>query len=298
MHPPQFDYHRAETVAEARSLLEAHADRDPRLLAGGHSLVPEMKTGRTAPGVVVDIGGVDSLEGVTFEDDETIIGALTTYAALLEEPTLGERHPVLADALGEIGDPQVRNRGTVGGNLAQAEPAADLPAAVLAARATVVAVGDDGDREIRAREFFRGKRETALERDEILARVRLPRADRGESAYVRKTHPASGWASVGAAAALECEDGRVRSARVAATGVADRALRLESVEDALAGEPVDGSSLRAVAARATDDVAPEDARSDLHASGEYRRAILPTYVERALETAVDRALGRTGGDTA
>lgn len=302
MYPPQFDYHRAGSLEDARSLLEEHVDRDPRLLAGGHSLIPELKNGRAEAGVLVDVGGIDDLEGVTVDDGETVIGALTTYADLLEHPELGARHPALTDAVAEIGDLQVRNRGTIGGNLAQAEPAADLPAAILAAGATVVAHGSHGEREIPADEFFRGERKTALEADEVLTRVRLPAADPGggdgTSAYVRKTHPASGWASLGVAAALELEEGTVRTARLAATGVTERATRLESVEAALAGEPLEAAAIETAAERAADDLDPGELRSDLHASGEYRANLLPTYVERALERAADRAgRGSAGGET-
>ncbi|WP_255169618.1 FAD binding domain-containing protein [Natrononativus amylolyticus] len=293
MYPPRFDYHRATSLEEARSLLAEHADRDPRLLAGGHSLIPALKTDRTTADVLVDLGGIDDLEGVTTEPNETIVGALTTYADLLEASELAERHPVLTDALAEVGDLQVRNRGTLGGNLAQAEPAADLPAAVLAANATIVAHGSGGEREIRADEFFRGERETALETGEVLTRVRLPAApasdaDRTAGAYVRKTHPASGWASLGVAVVLECEGESVREARLAATGVTDRAIRLESVEDALAGEPLESATVAAAAERAAVGIEPDELRSDLHVSGEYRAGLVPVYVERALERAAKR----------
>lgn len=285
MYPPDCDYYRAGDVNEALDLLADHAAADPALFAGGQGLVTDMKTGEAAPGVLVDISGIDRLRGIEAVDTGVTVGALTRHADLAVSGTLRERVPVLARAADHVADRQVRNRGTLGGNLAEADPAADLPAAVLAADATLVLEGQGGERTVDTREFFEGDGATALDDREVLTAVRLAPAD--GSAYVRKTHPATGYAAVGVAAAVEVADGGVTDARVAVTGVTDRARRLRSVEAAL----TDGDDVSRAAERATGDIDAERLLGDAHFSGDYRRRVLPTYVERALDAAVDRAGG-------
>lgn len=308
MFPPAFDYHRAGSIDEALDLLAGAADRDPRLLAGGHSLLPRMKRGEDDPGVVVDLGGVDDLRGVTVTDSpddgarpEIEIGALTTYADALESP-LGEHRPGFAEAVAAVGDPQIRNRGTVGGNLAAADHGADLPPAALAADVTLVVRNRDGAREIPATDFFLGDGETALDQGDLLTAVRLPGSGAGVqsahaatgSAYVKRTHPATGYAMVGVAVAVAVDAGEVAEARVAVTGVFDRPRHLPTVEDAVVGEPARDPALATVADRAGAGVDEETLRGDAHASGAFRASVLPTYVERALSTAIDRATGESG----
>lgn len=290
MYPPDCDYYRAESIGAALELLADHAAADPALLAGGQGLVTAMKTGEAAPGVLVDIGHLEDLRGIDADGAGITVGALTRHADLGAAGPVSERVPVLGAAAARVGDRQIRNRGTIGGNLAEANPAADLPAAVLAADGTLVARGPDGQRRVDARAFFKGDGETALGDREILIAVRFP-ADGHGGAYVKRIHPASGYALVGVAAAVDGDDGRVRSARVAATGVADRAFRLPSVESALTGTAGNADTVARAAPRAASDLDTDRLVSDPWASGTFRAEVLPTYVERAL----GQALGRNGG---
>lgn len=292
MFPEPFDYHRATTVGEAIDLLGEFTDRDTAVLAGGHSLIPEMKADETAPDVVVDLD-VDALAGLNARDDRVVIGALTTYSDLLDCDVLAERAPVLAEAAGEVGDVQIRNAGTIGGNLARAHPAADLPPAALAADVTVLLRGPDGKREVGAGEFFRGDGETAVGDREIVTGARVPDAGAAGAAYERKTHPATGYALVSAAAVLDVDDGTVTDARVAAGGVVDRAVRLPTVEERVTGAAPDDEALAAAADAAAADLDESRLRSDPRASGEFRAHLLETYVERALSRAADRATGES-----
>jgi len=287
MFPAAFDYERVDSVAEAVERLTAHAEagRETELLAGGHGLVPAMKAGDRAPEVVVDLDA-DELIGVTEREGGLVVGALTTYAALADSDLVRDRAPVLADAVAEVGDVQIRNRGTLGGNLVEAHPAADPPAAVLAADATLVLVGPDGDREVSAADFFVDERETIVEPAEVLTEIRVPSAVRADAAYLRRTHPATGYALVGVAAVLDRDGETVTDARVAATGAVERAVRLPAVERALTGGPADGDARAAAAADAGADLAAERFRSDPSVSGEFRQQLLETYVEWALAAAV------------
>ncbi|QLH80708.1 FAD binding domain-containing protein [Halosimplex pelagicum] len=307
MFPAEFDYERAESVSEALDALERHAGADVEILAGGHSLVPAMKTEGRAPDVVVDLD-VPALDAVNALDDRTVIGALTTYATIADSGAVRSTVPLVAEAASEVGDLQIRNRGTIGGNLAEAHPGADLPAAVLASDATVLLRNQDGKREVPATGFFRGDGETAVERGELLAGVRFPHTGEAGFAYAKKIHPATGYAMVGVAAVVETDgdaggDGgasddaggeeTVSSARVAATGAVDRAVRLSSVEGALADGPLDSTAIDAAASEAPDDIDAERLRSDAYASGEFRGELLEAYVARALETAAERVAGDT-----
>lgn len=297
MFPGAFDYERATSVTEALDLLSAHADDHVEVLAGGHSLVPAMKDRERCPDVVVDLD-VPALDAVNALGDRTVVGALTTYATVADSPAVRDTVPLLAEAASEVGDRQIRNRGTVGGNLAEAHPGADLPAAVLAAGATVLLRDREGQREVAATEFFRGGGETAVGREELVTGVRLPSAEDAGAAYVRKTHPARGYAMVGIAAVIELDadarrrdDTTVSTARVAATGAVDRAIRLPSVENALVGESLDAERIETAAEQAREDVENDRLRSDPYASGEFRGELLGTYAARALESAAERVAG-------
>jgi carbon-monoxide dehydrogenase medium subunit len=307
MFPAEFDYERAESVSEALDLLEQHAGADVEILAGGHSLVPAMKTEGREPDVVVDLD-VAALDAVNALDDRTVVGALTTYATVADSPAVRATVPLVAEAASEVGDLQIRNRGTVGGNLAEAHPGADLPAAALASDATVLLRNSGGKREVPVTEFFRGDGETAVRDEEIVTEVRVPTADGASGAYVRRTHPASGYALVGVAAVVEVDDGVVSDARIAATGALDRPVRLTPVEAALegievgdasldeegeagsegggSGDPGDADAVERAAAAAGADVADAEFRSDPYASGTFRRHVLETYVERAVREAL------------
>ncbi|TYT62550.1 FAD binding domain-containing protein [Natrialba swarupiae] len=288
MYPSEFDYERAETVDHALELLSG--DPEAKIISGGHSLIPMMKSGLANPGTLVDIGEIDELTGIEWDDDTVSVGALTTYATIADDDELWDELPVLAEAAHEVGDIQVRNRGTIGGNVAHGDPASDLPAAVLAADATVVVQGPDGERRIDVDDFFLGMYATELGEDEILTGLEFPRSENATTtgAYVKKPSPSSGYALVGVAVSLEVDDGRIESARVAANGIMDHGVRLEPVEDGLVGESLDDVSFEDVAAVADEDLEEFMMMDDIQASAEFRAQLLKVYTEEALNDAVDR----------
>jgi len=288
MYPNDFDYYAADSISEALDLLDEHAAEEVELLAGGHSLLPAMKTGLSSPDVLIDVSGIDELHGVSVEGDTLSIGAMTTYSEVLDADATHEHAPALAAAIETVGDKQVRNRGTVGGNLAHADPASDLPGAALASDATLVAEGPDGEREIPVDDYFLGMYATALGHDEILTRVEVPSTD-GAGAYAKKPSPSSGYAIVGVAALVETDGDAVSSVRVGANGVMGQGVRLEPVEDALAGESLDAETIEAAAARATDDLDEAMMMDDLQASAEFRAQLLEAYTERALQATAERS---------
>jgi carbon-monoxide dehydrogenase medium subunit len=273
MIPSAFEYVRPSSLDEALGLVGNGGGA--KVLAGGQSILPLMKLRLARPGTLVDIGRLGELRGVQRRDDGFAVGALTTYAELLESPLV--EIGVLADALPTIGDVQVRNRGTIGGSIAHADPASDLPACLLALEATVVARSRaGGERTIAMTEFLTGAFTTALRDDEILTEIRIPAPAPGTgSAYVSLEQKASGYAIVGVAAVV---DGS--SARVGITGVADVAYRATGVEAAFA----EGAA--AAAEHATDGVT---VNGDIHADAEYRAAMAKVYTRRALEAAIARA---------
>jgi carbon-monoxide dehydrogenase medium subunit len=292
MYPDEFDYYKADSVQEALSLLDEHADSETELLAGGHSLLPAMKTGLSSPDVLVDISGVEEMQGISVDGDTLSVGAMTRYSDLLDSEDVSEHAPALAAAVEQVGDVQVRNRGTIGGNLAHADPAADLPGAALASDATLVVEGPDGEREIPADEFFFGMYTTDIGPDELLTRVEIPSAAGALGAYAKKPSPSSGYAMVGVAALLETDGDGVASARVGANGVMDHGVRLSPVEDALA----DGDAIETAAGHATDDLDVDLMMSDLQASNEFRAQLLEVYTERALTAAMDDGSSSVAAD--
>jgi carbon-monoxide dehydrogenase medium subunit len=296
MYPDEFDYYEAETVAEAVDLLEEHAMEETELLAGGHSLLPAMKTGLSSPDVLIDIGGLDELHGVSVEDDTLVVGAMTRYSEFLDAEGAHEHAPAFAAAVEQVGDRQVRNRGTVGGNLAHADPASDLPGAALASDVTLVVQGPDGEREVAAEDFFFGMYATDVGPSELVTRVEIPSAAGAVGTYAKKPSPSSGYAMVGVAALLEVDDGEVASARVGASGAMDHGVRLEPVEDALVGEQLDEDVIEAAAGHATDDLDTAMMMDDLQASGEFRARLLEVYTERALTEAMDRVSAPAAAD--
>ena len=285
MFPASFEYEHAGTVEEALAFREERDDAEVELLAGGHSLLPTMKAGLASPDVVIDIGGIDSLRGVEPNDGTVRIGALTTYSDIVGDEDLRESIPVVVEAAQAIGDVQVRNRGTIGGNIAHADPASDLPAALLAADATIVAEGPNGKRSIKADNFFTGLYETALDEDELLTEIEVTTHDIG--VYAKKPSPSSGYAMVGVAAVLGLDGGTVESARVAATGAVDHATQLTGVEEALLGTPLDGEAAATAASHASDGIDEFQLMDDHQASAEYRRQLLGNYTQRALAAAAD-----------
>jgi carbon-monoxide dehydrogenase medium subunit len=287
MYSVDFDYYRARSLADAQKLLGDHPGA--KLLAGGHSLIPLMKLRLAAPPAVVDIGHVAELRGVTVSGATVRIGALTTHAELAASTELGRAAPALAEAAAQVGDPAVRNRGTIGGNIAHADPASDLPTVLVALDARINAVGPKGPRAIEAAQFFTGLMTTALDEHEIVTSVDVPAAERGRgSAYVKFSHPASRYAVIGAAAAITLSGGTCSNVRVAIGGLVPHARRLPSVERALNGQ-APSASVVAKAAEAAAANLGRDVSGDIFASAEYRTAVAPVYVKRALLAAAARA---------
>jgi carbon-monoxide dehydrogenase medium subunit len=285
MIPAGFEYTRPTSVEEALLQLSRHGD-GAKVLAGGQSLLPLMKLRVANVERLIDIGRLDELRGVsTLPDGRLSIGALTTYRELLESDAV-MRYGLLRDAVPGIGDVQVRNRGTVGGAIAHADPASDLPAILLALEADVVARSAAGQRTIPITSFFEGSFLSALRHDELVTSVILPpgREDAG-SAYRSLEQPASGYSIVGVAAVVVVGGGVIRDARVGVTGVGEVAYRARAVEAALAGADGSAASLAAAAGHATDGVT---VNADIHADAAYRGAMAAVYVRRALEAALAR----------
>ncbi|MGW4064301.1 FAD binding domain-containing protein [Amycolatopsis sp. NPDC004747] len=268
MIPASFQYLRASTVDEALALLSSHGD-DAKVLAGGHSLLPLMKLRLAAPEYLVDIAPLDELRFVRLENGEVVIGALSRYSSLAQDPVLLEHAPLLAHVAGEVGDRQVRHRGTIGGSLVHADAAADLPAAVLASDAVLVARGPSGERRIPAAEFFLGPFTTPLDPAELLTEIRLPAQTGKGWGFEKFTRRAIDWAMVG----VTVVDGRVGLVNMG--GVP---LRATATEEALAG----GASIEEAAALAASGTNPPD---EPHATAEYRRHLARVLTRRALAQA-------------
>jgi carbon-monoxide dehydrogenase medium subunit len=287
MYPAEFEYYRAHTVDDAQHLLKEHPGA--KLLAGGHSLIPLMKLRLARPAAVIDIGRIADLKGISVRGDTLRIGALTTHAELAASEEVRRGAPALAEAAAVVGDPAVRNRGTIGGNAAHSDPASDLPTVLVAAEARLVAVGPNGERTIEAAAFFQGLMTTALDENEVLTAVTVPVLKSGEgAAYVKFAHPASRYAVVGAAAVVAVRGGTCASARIVVGGLVPRATRAPSVDSALTGQRLSPAAIEKAAAQVTHDLG-DDVLGDIFASAEYRRAVAPVYVKRAVAAAVERA---------
>jgi carbon-monoxide dehydrogenase medium subunit len=286
MFAPNFDYQRARTLAEATQMLAAKPGA--KVLAGGHSLIPLMKLRLAAPESVIDIGRVPELRGVAVAGSTLRIGALTTHAELSASADVRRHAAALAEAAAVVGDPAVRNRGTIGGNVAHADPASDLPTVLVALGARFVAVGPQGERTLDADGFFTGIMTTALREDEILTAVLVPTAAAGQgSAYAKFAHPASRYAVIGAAAAVTVDKGVCRDVRVAVGGLVPCAQRAAGVERGLTGQPATDATIASASALVTGDL--REVNGDIFASADYRRAVAPVYVKRALAAAAAQA---------
>ena len=287
MYAPDFAYYRAGSLAEAGQLLQQHPGA--KLLAGGHSLIPLLKLRLATPAALIDIGRLDELKGISVTDGRVRIGALTTHAELAASSELAERCPALGEAAGLIGDPAVRTRGTIGGNVAHADPASDLPTVLRALDAAIAVTVDDGERSIPAADFFEGMMETALGDHDIVTAIEVPAAGAGQGqAYVKFSHPASRYAVVGAAAAVTLVGGTVGVVAGALGGLVPGARRAASGEEARAGQAPTADAIAAAAAAVSADLGDE-LIGDIYASAEYRRAMAPVCVKRALRAAVDRS---------
>jgi aerobic carbon-monoxide dehydrogenase medium subunit len=282
MMPAAFEYVRAKSVSDAVALLAQH--RDARLLAGGHSLLPMMKLRLAQPPMLVDIGRLAGLAELDHDGGQFHIGALTIHAALLASDELKRLAPVLWDAADQLGDAQVRNRGTIGGSVAHADPAADYPAVMLALGARLVIEGKSGRRELAADDFFVGMFETKLGHDEVLTHVSF--ADAPASAYAKLRHPASHYAIVGVAANVAVKDGAIADARIGVTGVGDRAFRAANAEKRLVGVKIDDDA--AIRDACSGITTAREVHGDVSASAGYRAAMADVYAVRAVETALRR----------
>jgi len=286
MIPAQFDYARVSTLDEALNLLAQN--EDAKILAGGHSLIPAMKFRLMQPPLLIDIGRIKDLSYIREEDGQIRVGAMTTHYQLESSDLLKDICPLLPECAGAIGDLQVRNKGTIGGSLAHSDPAGDWPAAILALNAELVAVSKNGERTIKADDFFVDLLTTALEPGEILREIRINKTNgRTGHAYVKMHHPASGFAVVGIAANLSLNgNNECKAASIGITGVAAKAYRASGVEGALAGAKLDDGSISAAAAHSTEGI---DANGDLFASADYRRHLAEVYTRRAIAAAIERA---------
>ena len=286
MIPTAFEYERATSLDDALAKLAA-AGGAGKLIAGGHSLVPLMKLRLSEPTVLIDIAHIPDFAGIRETDGRIEIGAGTTHHDVATSALLRDRCPAVAETAALIGDQQVRNRGTLGGSLAHADPAADYPAVMLAVDADFHLKGPHGWRAVKARDFFVGMLTVDLGPDEILARVTF--APARAAAYAKLHQRASRFAIVGVAAALVVRDGAISSARIGLTGASSSPSRLANVEAVLAGQAASSDTVAAAAEVAGDGI--EDFNDDIHASAEYRRAMIAVFARRAL----DGALAQAGG---
>jgi aerobic carbon-monoxide dehydrogenase medium subunit len=287
MYPASFEYHRAGSVDEAVTLLGQYGE-DAKLVAGGHSLIPLMKLRFARPGHLIDVRKIPGLTGVREESNAIVIGAGTTHRQLATSSVLWSRLPIVAEAAAIIGDPLVRNMGTIGGSLAHADPGADLPAVMLAVGAEIVLVGPGGRRSVKADDFFVGLLATAISPNEVLTEIRIPLpAARSGGAYEKFPHAASRYAVIGAAAVVRVADATVlASARVAITGLGTHAVRAVGVEQAVTGRAPSDGTVTTAAARAAEGI---EMRADSGLEADYRRELAAVYVKRALLRAVERA---------
>jgi carbon-monoxide dehydrogenase medium subunit len=282
--PTTFDYSRATSLDDALAQLKA-ASGGGKLLAGGHSLIPLMKLRLSEPKMLIDIGRIKELSGIRQKGSQIEIGATTTHHDVSASALLQGACPMVAECAADIGDPQVRNRGTIGGSLAHADPSADYPAVVLALDAGIDVKGPNGARTIKASDFFQDLFTVNLAADEIIVSVRF--APVKTAAYAKLHQRASHYAIVGVAAALDVSGGVVRTARLGLTGAGPFAVRMTAVEQALTGQKATADVIAAASEKAGAELAAINA--DIHASEEYRRAMIPVFTRRALTAALARS---------
>lgn len=288
MKPPPFQYAAPTSVAEAVALLGEHADEDARALAGGQSLVPLMNFRLAQPGYLIDLRRIEELTRIRTEGEVLVIGAMVRQSHAEHAPEVALGAPLLAEALGYVAHPPIRNSGTVGGSIAHADPAAELPAVALALDAELVVVGPQGPRTIAAADFFVGPFTTAVEAGEILTEVRFPRRDGGQ-AFVEYARTHGNFALVGVAAVIGMDGGTVARASIAVSGVGPVPVRAAAAERALIGNAPDDASIRAAVEATVAELAPS---GDAHGSTETRTDIARRFLRRGIELALTRAQDR------
>ena len=307
MYPAQFEYTKAGSVAEAIEILRQ--DPEAKIIAGGHSLLPLMKLRLARPSRVVDIGGIAGLRGISVADGVVSIGALTTHYEISSSADIQANCGILAEAAAGVGDPAVRNRGTIGGNVSHADPASDLPTVLTALGASFNLQGPSGSRTVAADDFFLGPFETAVRADEVLTGVSVPALAANQVAeYAKMSHPATSFAVVGAAAVVTLEGGggghghdhdhdhghghdhapRCTAARIAVGGLTPKPTRSPAVEAALAGSELTSDSIAEAAALVSNDLG-DDILGDVYASADYRRNMAGIELKHALYHAVGLA---------
>jgi carbon-monoxide dehydrogenase medium subunit len=277
MIPAEFDYVAPDTLEEAIGALQSGGE-DAKLLAGGHSLLPLMKLRLATPSLLVDLRKVPGLHGIDRADGSWRIGALTTHSELEHSPELG----IVARAAGTIADPQVRNRGTIGGSLAHGDPASDLPAVMLIAEASVSLRGQGGERSLPASELFRDYLETAVAPEEVLTQIQIPSLDGWGFGYQKFNRRSEDWAMVAVSAVVKASGDSVEDVRVGLTNMGSVPLRASAVEEALRGQPLNADSIARAAEHAADGTDPP---ADLNASADYKRHLARVLTRRALEEA-------------
>ena len=293
MIPAEFEYQAPKTLDEALRALGRHGD-EAKILAGGHSLLPMMKLRLASPRYVVDIGRIRNMDYIREERDKIAIGALVTHAQVIASELLRAKCPLLPETASEIGDMQVRNRGTIGGSVAHADPAADYPASILALDAELIVQSSSGKRTIPAADFFVDLLTTQIRPGEILTEVRVPIKRAGEGMAYKKFHqPASGFAIVGAAArVIATKSGQIEDIALGMTGVGSKAYRATAVEKLLRGKNATESLVADACTKAAQGIEP---LGDIFASAEYRREMASVFARRAIVSALEKSTGRTSG---
>ncbi len=285
--PAAFDYHPATSVDEAIALLQQYGD-EAKLLAGGHSLLPTMKLRLAQPGHLIDLGRISGLSYIREDDGVVAVGAMTRYVDIERSEVLKKHFALLPEGVAQIGDPQVRNRGTIGGSIAHSDPAADTPGIVLALKADIVAKGPNGVRTIKADDFFMDLFQTALQPDEVITEIRFPKPPvHTGSAYMKLANKASHYAVVGCAAVVTLDgNGTCTTASVVITGASVKPTRASAVEAGLVGKKLDEATIANAASHAADGL---EVVSDIHGSQEYRAQMATVLARRVVARAAERA---------
>ena len=285
MIPGSFEYYAPRSLDEAVKFLAAHRD-DVKVLSGGQSLLPLMKMRLSKPGFIVDIARIPGLDTIAEEGNNLIIGALVTHAQIESSDLLQKKCPLLPQTATTIADVQIRNRGTIGGSIAHADPAGDWPAAIIALDAEIKVTGPNGERWVKCEDFFLGLLMSVLEPDELVTAIKVPVTGSDKTAYLKAAPRSSGFAVVGVAVRIGLDgSGNCNRAAIGITGVSDKAYRPERVEQMLSGKKLDAKTIEAAAAESTRNV---EVIEDINGSSEYRKHLTEVYVARALQDAINR----------